>query len=94
MWNDGRLSLILDHINGNNKDNNPRNLRYVCPNCDSQLSTRGGANRGRVLEAVDGRYTLLSRDRTRHLHIVPETACVRIIGHVPTITIDQVKEAE
>lgn len=66
-WIDKPLPVILDHINGNKLDNNPRNLRYLCPNCDSQLSTRGGKNRGRVLEAEDGTYVLAgpngSRDR-------------------------------
>src|SRR5699024_4240594 len=31
--------LILDHINGNNKDDRLENLRWVCPNCNMQLPT-------------------------------------------------------
>ena len=38
-WNKKNLSLVLDHINGVKKDNRLENLRFVCPNCDSQLPT-------------------------------------------------------
>ena len=40
-------------------------LRYLCPNCDSQLLTRGGANIGRVLQATDTGFILMSREGTR-----------------------------
>jgi hypothetical protein len=64
-WNSEKLPLILDHESGNNRDNRPENLRYLCPNCDSQLDTRGGSNRGRVQEAAAGRFILLNRDGSR-----------------------------
>jgi hypothetical protein len=86
-WSGKPLPLILDHANGNNRDNNPNNLRYLCPNCDSQLDTRGGANRGRVLEASDGKYVLITRDSRRHLHLIPEPGGLRITGYAPTVTI-------
>jgi len=38
-WQNKPLVLRLDHINGNNKDDRLENLRWVCPNCDSQLDT-------------------------------------------------------
>ena len=38
-WNGQELTLRLDHINGDNKDDRLENLRWVCPNCDSQLDT-------------------------------------------------------
>lgn len=43
-WNDKVLVLRLDHINGVNNDHRLCNLRFVCPNCDSQLPTYGGRN--------------------------------------------------
>jgi hypothetical protein len=39
LWNGEKLVLILDHINGINNDNRIENLRFVCPNCNSQLAT-------------------------------------------------------
>ena len=44
FWNGKELSLTLDHINGNNKDDRLENLRWVCPNCDRQLDTFGTKN--------------------------------------------------
>ena len=58
FWNGQKIKPILDHVDGNRYDHSPHNLRYLCPNCDSQLDTRGGANRGRVGEVVEGGYTL------------------------------------
>lgn len=43
-WNGKPLTLILDHINGHNKDNRLENLRWVCPNCNQQLDTTGSRN--------------------------------------------------
>lgn len=41
IWQGKELTLILDHINGHNKDNRLQNLRWVCPNCNQQLETTG-----------------------------------------------------
>jgi len=44
IWNKKPIIFILDHINGINNDNRVENLRYVCPNCNSQLETTGSKN--------------------------------------------------
>lgn len=44
VWNGEKMSLILDHVNGNNIDQRLENLRIVCPNCNATLSTHGGKN--------------------------------------------------
>lgn len=47
IWNDKPMTLILDHINGSNHDNRLENLRWVCPNCNSQLDTTNARNPNR-----------------------------------------------
>jgi hypothetical protein len=49
IWNGKPLRPILDDLSGNSRDNSPENLRFLCPNCDSQNhETRDGANAGRI----------------------------------------------
>lgn len=43
-WYGKHMSLILDHKNGNNKDNRIENLQIVCPNCSATLPTFSGKN--------------------------------------------------
>ena len=49
-WNNEKISLHLDHINGIRTDNRLENLRFLCPNCHSQTETYSGKNRGRYCE--------------------------------------------
>lgn len=44
-WNGKELVLVLDHIDGDASNNNSTNLRFVCPNCDSQLDTFKSKNK-------------------------------------------------
>ncbi|MCV7040815.1 HNH endonuclease [Mycolicibacterium moriokaense] len=47
VWLDLPLALVLDHIDGDPTKNRRENLRLVCPNCDSQLTTYKSRNRGK-----------------------------------------------
>jgi 5-methylcytosine-specific restriction endonuclease McrA len=43
-WQGRRLSLQIDHINGERLDYRLENLRILCPNCHSQTETFAGRN--------------------------------------------------
>lgn len=45
IWNNKKLSLQIDHINGISNDNRIENLRLLCPNCHSQTITFAGKSR-------------------------------------------------
>ena len=45
--NGKKLTLQVDHINGDPGNDHPTNLRLICPNCHSQTEFLGGANKGR-----------------------------------------------
>lgn len=44
-WQNGIISLELDHIDGNNSNNKIENLRYLCPNCHALTETYRGKNK-------------------------------------------------
>lgn len=44
-WQGNILTLQLDHIDGNSRNNILENLRILCPNCHTQTSTYGSKNR-------------------------------------------------
>jgi len=55
IWGRQKTPLVLDHINGNPYDNHLVNLRMICPNCDAQLPTYKGLNKG------NGRHSRMKR---------------------------------
>ena len=57
-WNGRPLSLHLDHINGDRRDQRLDNLRLLCPNCHSQTETYCGRNQGRYASDGFGLYAV------------------------------------
>lgn len=46
-WQGNPIPLELDHIDGNNINNNLINLRLLCPNCHALTPTHAGKNKGK-----------------------------------------------
>jgi hypothetical protein len=55
-WRGSPIPLILDHIDGNSDNWLKTNLRLVCGNCDMQLPTYKGRNRGNGRHSRRVRY--------------------------------------
>lgn len=45
-WNGDPITLEVDHIDGDYRNNNEGNLRSLCPNCHSQTDTYKARNTG------------------------------------------------
>ena len=43
-WQGGQIALEIDHIDGDNTNNELSNLRYLCPNCHALTDTYRGRN--------------------------------------------------
>ncbi len=46
-WQGKKITLHVDHVDGNPGDDRPTNVRLICPNCHSQTEFLGAANKGR-----------------------------------------------
>lgn len=44
-WQGGQIALEIDHIDGDNHNNEVENLRYLCPNCHAMTETYRGKNK-------------------------------------------------
>lgn len=63
-WMGKPLSLTLEHINGDHRDNTPSNLRFLCPNCDRQTDTFGSKNKRSY-------YKTSPRNKQKVIHTCP-----------------------
>ena len=52
-WNNKPICLEVDHIDGNNKNNDLLNLRFLCPNCHSQTNNFRGRNIAKKAKITD-----------------------------------------
>jgi hypothetical protein len=39
VWMEKKLMFVIDHIDGDCSNNKRQNIRFICPNCDSQTNT-------------------------------------------------------
>jgi hypothetical protein len=86
IWNGKPLKPILDHKGGNNTDNRPEMLQLLCPNCDSQQPTRGGANKGRI-EKSEGGFAKVSKDGKRDYILPAEVGIFTLSGGEAKLTV-------
>ena len=81
VWKGKPIRLILDHKDGCNSNNRSENLRFVCPNCNSQLTTHGGGNKGRVLRRNKSSFAINAKEEGRVKEfIIPGTTGLRAKG--------------
>lgn len=71
VWHGRRMSLILDHIDGDSTDNRIENLRIVCANCAATLDTHCGRNVPRERVCPGCKETFEPRS-IRHRYCSPE----------------------
>lgn len=45
-WNGAKITLEVEHIDGNSENSNIENVCLICPNCHSQTSTYKSKNKG------------------------------------------------
>lgn len=65
-WQGKSISLHLDHIDGDHRNNTLSNLRLLCPNCHSQTPTYGSKNkRSRVRKTYEYACAVCQRPISR-----------------------------
>lgn len=65
-WQNKPISLHLDHISGDVRDNRVENLRLLCPNCHSQTPTFG--NKGKKKRSIVAIEKAIKQGRKKIKH--------------------------
>jgi 5-methylcytosine-specific restriction endonuclease McrA len=82
--NGKKLSLQLEHIDGNNKNNKLENLCFLCPNCHSQTPTYAGKKNYKP-KVYETEVTRLNRfEKSRKFHITKEELEILVAQHPMT----------
>lgn len=68
-WNEKPLSLELDHIDGDSRNNEIENLRLLCSNCHSQTSTWRGRNINKGRQKVSDEELLSALHQESNIHL-------------------------
>lgn len=82
-WRGGRMSLILDHVNGEHDDNRLENLRIVCPNCNATLDTHCGRRSTRADDPRPCDFCATTFSPQRHTQRFCSRACAGRGRHYP-----------
>lgn len=66
-WLGEKISLELEHIDGNNENNERENLEVLCPNCHSLTKTWRGRNKKNRVEKIEDEKFLEAYEKTNNI---------------------------
>lgn len=82
-WRGQPSPVVMDHIDGNAENNVRENLRLVCPNCNAQLPTFAGRNKGHGRKARQLRRQKEKLDAAVAQSVEHHVANVNVTGSNP-----------
>lgn len=80
-WNNKKLNLVVDHIDGDSSNSLIDNVRLICPNCDSQLQTfknKMGKTKNRKIKDEYSRAQRKAEEYDNKLNKIGYKRCKRI----------------
>ena len=69
IWNNKKLILQLEHINGNPLDNRLNNLCFLCPNGHSQTKAFAGRKKKNSSKEIEKKKRILLREKVKKQRI-------------------------
>lgn len=82
VWQNQKLTLQLEHINGISNDNRLENLCFLCPNCHTQTETYAGKNNKRIKKEKIKRIR-----NTRKIKRPEKEELLKLVWESPTSTL-------